>query len=151
MASDFTWCDLWIYLYIYISSLLLHVPLAYLTVSHFLLWEKLLCKELTPASAETSTLGMAHTHLGGTKRENLEALVSKCWNLLILSKTTLLWGSCSKREKGGRALPSLVESHSSSPYLTPVPLTCCRITGMFHESTGTGILMLKERSEGFGL
>lgn len=67
MASDFTWCDLWIYLYIYISSLLpLHVPVAYLTVSHFLLWEKLLCKELTPVSAETSTfgccLGMAHTH-----------------------------------------------------------------------------------------
>lgn len=33
----------------------LHVPVPYLTVSHFLLWEKWLGKELTPVGAETST------------------------------------------------------------------------------------------------
>lgn len=53
-------------LHLHKHLLLLHVPVAYLTVSHFLLWEKLLCKELTPVSAETSTLGCclgrAHTH-----------------------------------------------------------------------------------------
>lgn len=39
-------------------------------------------------------------------------------------------------EKGGRALPSLCESHSFSTCLTPVPLACYRITslGQFHDN-----------------
>lgn len=140
MASAFTWCDLWIYLYIYISSLLpLHVPVACLTVSHFLLWEKLLGEELTPVSAETSTLGcclvMAHTHTLVEPREKI------LW--LCFPNVETFW-SCPRPpcfgaaalEKGGRALPSLCESHSFSTCLTPVPLARYRITSLnlFHDN-----------------
>lgn len=136
MASDFTWGDLWIYLYIYISSLLLlHVPVAYLTVSHFLLWEKWLCKELTPVSAAGRTsppgccLGMAHTHTLVEPRAKI------LW--LWFPNIETFW-SCPRPlcfeapavEKGGKALLSLCKSHSFSSCLTPVPLTCYRITSL---------------------
>lgn len=110
MVSDFTWRDLWMYLFIYISNLLLYVPVAYHIVSHVLLGEKL---TWSPMSAEqrTSVLGcflsMART---SQRRQGIKSCDTwfpnvETWRFLILfGDTTLLWGSCFREVWKGSAL-----------------------------------------------
>lgn len=96
-------------------------------------------------------LVMAHTHLGGAKRENPEALVPKFWNLLVLSQGHLALGQLLWRRVERLCPPSVRVIHSApDSHQCLLHATQSQVSAYFM-ITGMGILMLKERSEEFGL
>lgn len=159
MVSDFTWHDLWMYLFIYISNLLLYVPVAYHIVSHFLLCEKLIWSPMS-AKRKTSVLGCclstAHTSRWSQEMKVCDTWFPnvETWRFLILSgKTTLLWGSCFREAWKGSALPlwdSFIQPLHLPSHQQSLSATKTQVLADFM-ITGTGILMLKERSGEFSL